>query len=100
MPEPAASPVVDVVAPDLLVVLAGVTDPHKSRGVRHQLVTVLAAAVCAVSAGARTYVAIAERAHDLPITVQLRLGIGRWAPSESTIRRILSALDADELGLS
>ncbi len=97
VPEPAASPVVDVVAPDLLVVLAGVTDPRKSRGVRHRLVTVLAAAVCAVFAGARTYVAIAEWAHDLPITVRLRLGIGRWAPSESTIRRILSALDADEL---
>jgi predicted transposase YbfD/YdcC len=95
--EPVAFPGVDVAAPDLLVVLAGVTDPRKSRGVRHRLVTVLAAAVCAVLAGARTYVAIAEWAHDLPITVRVRLGMGRRAPSESTIRRISRALDADEL---
>lgn len=55
------------------------------------------AAVCAVLAGARTYVAIAEWAHDLPITVRMRLGIGRRAPSESTMRRILQNVDADEL---
>ncbi len=95
--EGAVSPFADVVAPDLQAVLAGLTDPRKSRGVRHRLVTVLAAAVCAVLAGARSYVAIAEWAHDLPLSVRVRLGIGRWAPSESTIRRILQALDADEL---
>ena len=50
---------------DLLVALAGVPDPRQSRGCRHQLVTVLAIGVCAVLAGARSYVAIAEWAHDL-----------------------------------
>jgi predicted transposase YbfD/YdcC len=53
--------------------------------------------VCAVLAGARSYVAIAEWAHDLPVSVRLRLGIGRRAPSESTIRRILQAVDLDSL---
>lgn len=90
------------VAPDLLVALASVTDPRKTRGVRHRLVTVLAAAVCAVLAGARSYVAIAEWAHELPISVRIRLGIGRpgpggGAPSESTFRRVLQSVDADEL---
>ncbi len=64
---------------------------------RHRLVTVLAAAVCAVLAGARSYAVIAEWAHDLPVSVRLRLGMGRVTPSESTFRRVLQRVDADEL---
>ena len=82
---------------DLLVALAGMPDPRKARGRRHRLVTVLAVSVCAVLAGARSYVAIAEWAHDLPTSARLRLGIGRRAPSESTVRRILQAVDLDAL---
>jgi predicted transposase YbfD/YdcC len=82
---------------DLLAALAAVPDPRKTQGRRHRLVTVLAVSVCAVLAGARSYVAIAEWAHDLPVSVRLRLGIGRRAPSESTIRRILQAVDLDSL---
>jgi predicted transposase YbfD/YdcC len=82
---------------DLLAALVAVPDPRKTRGRRHRLVTVLAVSVCAVLAGARSYVAIAEWAHDLPVSVRLRLGIGRRAPSESTIRRILQAVDLDSL---
>jgi hypothetical protein len=33
-------------------------------------------------------------AHDLPISARLRLGIGRWARSESTIRRNVAELQA------
>jgi predicted transposase YbfD/YdcC len=84
-------------AGDLLVVLGAVTDPRKSRGVRHRMITVLAAAVCAVLAGARSYAVIAEWAHDLPVSVRLRLGMGRRVPSESTFRRVLQRVDADEL---
>ncbi|MGQ0575664.1 MAG: ISAs1 family transposase [Pseudonocardia sp.] len=84
-------------AEDLLVALLAVSDPRQSRGVRHRLLTVLAAGVCAVLAGARSYVMIAEWAHDLPVSVRLRLGIGlRGAPSESTFRRILQRVDPDE----
>jgi predicted transposase YbfD/YdcC len=96
-PDLANAATVNPAAEDLLVALAAVTDPRKSRGVRHRLVTVLAAAVCAVLAGARSYAVIAEWAHDLPISVRLRLGMGRRAPSESTFRRILQRIDADEL---
>ncbi|MCA1697196.1 MAG: ISAs1 family transposase, partial [Actinobacteria bacterium] len=77
--------------------LSRVPDPRHSRGVRHRLVTVLAAAVCAVLAGARSYVGIAEWADDLPLSVRVRLGIGRRAPSESTFRRVLQTVDAHAL---
>lgn len=82
---------------DLLVVLAQVPDPRARRGRRHSLVSVLAAAVCAVLAGACSYVAIAEWVHDLPVSVRVRLGLGRRRPSESTVRRILQKVDHDAL---
>ena len=89
---PGVSPV-ESPAEDLLAVLAQVPDPREARGCRHRLVALLAIGVCAVLAGARSYVAIAEWAHDLPVGARLRLGIGRRAPSESTIHRILQAVD-------
>ena len=78
---------------DLLSALGAITDPRCRRGVRHQLIAVLGVAVCAVLAGARSYVAIAEWAHDLPAEVRRRLGIERNPPSESAIRRVLQAID-------
>jgi predicted transposase YbfD/YdcC len=86
-----------VLAPDLREVLAGVIDPRQRRGVRHGLVVVLTAAVCAVAAGARSLVAIAEWVADLPEEVAIALGTERRCPSESTIRRLLSRVDADRL---
>jgi predicted transposase YbfD/YdcC len=80
---------------DLLGALAAVPDPRARRGVRHGFVAILAVGVCAVLAGARTFTAIAEWAHDLPVGMRVRLGLGRLAPSESTIRRNLQAADAD-----
>ncbi len=64
---------------------------------RHDVVAVLAVAVCAVPAGARSYLAIAERASGLTPTVRLRLGVSRRAPCESTIHRVLHSVDADQL---
>ena len=84
-------------AADLLAALKAVSDPRRSRGVRHRLVTVLAVAVCAVLAGARSYVAIREWAADLPVTARVRLGMGRVTPSESTFRRLLQTVNTDEL---
>jgi hypothetical protein len=84
---------------DLVAALAKVPDPRARRGIRHRLVTVLALAVCAVLAGARSYVAIAEWAHDLPLGARVRLGltVGRAARSESVIRRILQKVDPEAL---
>ena len=40
---------------------------------------------------------IAKWAHGLPVSVRVRLGIGRRAPSESTFRRVLQTVDAHAL---
>ena len=82
-----------------MAALATVPDPRFRRGIRHRLVSVLALAVCAVLAGARSYVAIAEWAHDLPLGVRIRLGltIRRATPSESAIRRLLQKVDPQVL---
>jgi predicted transposase YbfD/YdcC len=84
---------------DLVAALMTVPDPRSRRGIRHRLVTVLALAVCAVLAGARSYVAIAEWAHDLPLGVRIRLGlrVGRATPSEATIRRVLQKIDPEAM---
>ena len=82
---------------DLLLALRAVHDPRARRGRRHDVVAVLPVAVCAVLAGARSYLAIAEWARDLTPTVRARLGMGRRPPCESTIRRALQTVDAAEL---
>jgi predicted transposase YbfD/YdcC len=83
------------VAAGLRTVLGGVVDPRKRRGVRHGLVVVLTVAVCAVAAGARSFVAVAEWVADLPEDVAVALGVDRRCPSESTIRRLLGRVDAE-----
>lgn len=82
--------------------LALLPDPRGRRGRRHRLVGVLAVAVCAVLAGARSLVAIAEWTLDAPPGVLAELGLcadpltGQVvAPGEATIRRVLAAIDAD-----
>jgi predicted transposase YbfD/YdcC len=82
-------------APGLRAALAEVEDPRKARGVRHRLVTVLVVAVCAVAAGARSFVAVAEWVTDLPAELAETLDVAGRRPSESTIRRLLGTLDAD-----
>ena len=46
--------------------LEQVVDSRKARGSRHRLVVLLSVTVCAVAAGARSFVAIAEWVADLP----------------------------------
>jgi predicted transposase YbfD/YdcC len=84
-----------VLAPSLRTVLARVVDPRKRRGVRHGLVVVLTATVCAVAAGARSFVAVAEWVADLPGEVAAVLGVDGRCLSESTIRRLISRIDPD-----
>jgi predicted transposase YbfD/YdcC len=56
---------------------------------------VLTATVCAVAAGARSFVAVAEWVADLPAELAVVLGVDRRCPSESAIRRLLGKVDAD-----
>ena len=81
--------------PGLLALLAKVADPRHRRGIRHRLAVILALAVCAVLAGARSFTAIAEWAADAEEDTLARLGVSGQVPSESTFRRTLQRLDAD-----
>lgn len=81
----------------LLSVLAQIPDPRKPRGVRHRLAAVLGLAVCAVIAGARSYVAIGEWAADADEATLTELGAGGVVACETTFRRLLQNLDADTL---
>lgn len=78
-------------------VLSTVPDERGRRGRRHELATVLVVSVAAVLAGARSLAGIAGWAGDLPCWARPRLGIGRRPPSLSTIRRVLTCVDADVL---
>jgi predicted transposase YbfD/YdcC len=88
----------------LLEALAAVPDRRDPRGVVHALPGVLATATAAVLAGARSAAAVAEWAADAPQHVLSGLAVFRdpftgrhRAPDESTFRRILAGVDADEL---
>ena len=54
----------------LLEALSAVADPRKKRGVRHGFISILALCACAVLAGARSFIAIAEWAMDLTPLVE------------------------------
>jgi predicted transposase YbfD/YdcC len=97
-PEQVSSPtVVGPVVLSLVEALSAVPDPRKARGVRHGVLAVVLIGACAVLAGARSFAAIAEYAHDAGRAVLDVLGVGAVVPHESTIRRILQRLDAAAL---
>jgi predicted transposase YbfD/YdcC len=86
--------------------LASVTDPRSPQGIQHVLEFVLAVCVVAMLAGARNYREIASHAADIPQHLLKKLG-AEWNwfrlrykhPSESTIRNVLTRIDAAGLDL-
>jgi hypothetical protein len=93
---PIASACFNDVDDSLLGVLGKVPDPRDPRGVRYPLPGMLAVAVCAVVAGARSFTAIGEWAVDLSAEHLHRLGLAR-APEESTMRKVFARVDAAAL---
>jgi predicted transposase YbfD/YdcC len=91
------APVAPVLVLSLVEALSAVPDPRKPRGVRHGVLAVLLLGACAVLAGARSFAAVAEYAHDAGRAVLDVLGAGVVVPHESTIRRVLQQLDAGAL---
>jgi predicted transposase YbfD/YdcC len=83
----------DPLAEGLLDALSPVPDPRKRRGRRYGFTAVLATAVCAVLAGARSYAAISEWAADTSRAQREALGLQERAPDLVTIWRILTAVD-------
>lgn len=82
----------------LFDLLCEVPDPRKARGVRHKIQGILATALCAVLAGARSITAMAEWAAEQSPQTLRRLGskYGR-PPSERTYRRTFAVIDVKEL---
>ncbi len=88
----------------LLGMLASVTDPRSPQGIQHALEFVLAVCVVATLAGAKNYREIAGHAADIPQPLLKKLG-AEWCwfrlrckhPSESTIRNVLTRIDAAQL---
>src|SRR5664279_2220449 len=83
----------------LLAALNTVPDPRKPRGVRHALPGILAIAACAVIAGARSFVAIAEWAAAATPAGLAKFGVTGEVPCESTFRRTINKLDGNGLDL-
>jgi DDE_Tnp_1-associated len=90
--------------PGLAEFLAKVPDHQRAQGRRHSLVSVLCVACAAVTAGARSLVAIGEWAEEALAHVEA-LGVRRdpcggalVPPSETTIRRALRDTDPSALG--
>lgn len=86
--------------------LRQVKDSRAARGKMYELYFVLAVAVVATLAGASNYRQIGRRAADLPQLLLAQLGApydyfraAYTAPSESTIREVLTNVDADLLDL-
>ncbi|WP_363320396.1 transposase family protein [Pseudonocardia sp.] len=96
--EVTALPGAGLITLSLVEALSAVPDPRSARGVRHGVLGVLPIGACAVPAGARSWVAIAEYAHDVGEVVLGALGVGAVVPHESTIRRVLQQIDAVALG--
>lgn len=81
----------------LLDLLGRVPDPRDPRGVRHPLGGLLATAICAVIAGARSFAAMGGWAIDAGTGVLGSLGLSHRVPDEATFRRVFARVDADLL---
>ncbi|WP_169847206.1 ISAs1 family transposase [Rhodococcus triatomae] len=82
-----------------MTALEVVPDPRDRRGRRYSLPSLIAIALCAVAAGARSYSSIADWAVAAPREVLVRLGIRFRVPSEATIRQVLGRVEGDGLDL-
>jgi len=71
---------------------------RSSGGVRHAMSSILATAICAVLAGARSFTAMAEWSAEQSAETLKRLGSRRGRPpSERTYRRAFANIDVQEL---
>lgn len=82
----------------LFAVLKAITDVRKARGKRHKIEHILAVAICATLAGAKSFAAIGDWAKDQSREHLKRLGSKYgWAPNERTFRRVLREVNVQEI---
>jgi hypothetical protein len=89
--QPAA--VTDSEQQGLLTALSAVADPRDRRGRRYPLPSMLAAAVCAVMAGACTFAAMSDWVRDLDPSGWAKLGFTDQLPVATTLWRLLTRID-------
>ena len=93
----------DADAAALFARLGSLGDPRAKRGLRHSQRSLIAIILCAVISGAQGPTAIGEWVKRLPPAMLRRLRCRRTAdghyepPSEPTIRRLLQAVDIEQL---
>ncbi|MFV0445223.1 MAG: ISAs1 family transposase [Planctomycetaceae bacterium] len=80
-------------AGSLLAKLAQVPDPRGRKGRRHPLSAMLTAVVCGLLCGNRSYTALAEWLHSLPVDVWHWMGYTRRPPKRDCFRDLLMKLD-------
>ncbi|WP_158726880.1 transposase family protein [Tomitella fengzijianii] len=100
--DPALGGLADVPAapPELREVIGQIPDPRKARGIRHRIPAVVLLAATAVVAGACSFAAIAQWAHNCGRELLDAAGMAdAQIPSEPTIRRILEHIDAHTFDL-
>lgn len=85
-------------AGDLMTALSAVPDPRARRGRRYPLAGLLAVAVSAVVAGAKSFAAIGEWAASLSSESLAALGL-QAAPETSNLRKLFARIDAAALDL-
>lgn len=84
-------------AGNLLLLLQQIPDPRGRQGRRHSLVAMLAAIVCAMLCGARSYSAIADWVHAQPAEFWHLLGFTRRPPRLGAFRKLLMRLSPEAL---
>lgn len=75
---------------------ADLTDPRVDRTKEHQLVDVIAIAICAVICGADSWVAVEEFGTAKEPWVRSFLALPNGIPSHDTFGRVVAALDAEQ----
>jgi|GEM_PF-2776041 len=81
----------------LLTYLSQVPDPRGRNGRRHSLSAMLTAVVCEILCGNRSYSALVEWPHDLPVDVWHWMGCTRRPSKLDCFRDLLMRLDPEAL---
>jgi hypothetical protein len=84
-------------AGSLLLALQQIPDPRGRQGRRHSLSAMLAAVVCALLCGARSYSAITDWIHTQDVEVWHLLGFWRRPPKLGAFRKLLMRLSPQAL---
>jgi hypothetical protein len=77
--------------------LAQIPDPRGRQGRRHVFEAMLAAIVCAMLQGARSYSGITQWIHSQSVTLRHALGFWRTPPKLGAFRKLLMALPPGQL---